>query len=71
MESLLDHYPVFEANQVLMSRHLNDAFDYLEQQERQTRSHLIGIGIACGLKIQLDGAAIALSRAAASLPRAI
>jgi hypothetical protein len=62
MESLLDHYPVFEANQVLMSRHLNDAFDYLEQQERQTRSHLIGIGIACGLKIQLAGSAIALSK---------
>lgn len=62
MESLLDHYPVFEANQVLMSRHLNDAFDYLEQQERQTRSHLIGIGIACGLKIQLNGTAIALSK---------
>jgi len=62
MESLLDHYPVFEANQVLMSRHLNDAFDYLEQQERQTRSHLIGIGIACGLKIQLAGSAVALSK---------
>ncbi|WEN13758.1 hypothetical protein PY254_10930 [Rhodanobacter sp. AS-Z3] len=62
MESLLDHYPLFEANQVLMSRHLNDAFEYLEQQQRQTRSHLIGIGIACGLKIQLDGAAITLSK---------
>jgi hypothetical protein len=62
MESLHDHYPLFEANQVLMSRHLNDAFDYLEQQERQTRSHLIGIGIVCGLKIQLDGSAIALSK---------
>jgi hypothetical protein len=62
MESLLDHYPLFEANQVLMSRHLNDAFGYLEQQQRQTRSHLIGIGIACGLKIQLNGTAIALSK---------
>lgn len=62
MESLLDHYPVFEANQVLMSRHLNDAFDYLEQQERQTRSHLIGIGIACGLEIQLTSPAIVLSK---------
>ncbi|MGO4700577.1 hypothetical protein [Dyella sp. 2RAB6] len=62
MESLLDHYPVFEANQVLMSRHLNDAFDYLDQQQRQTRSHLIGIGIACGLTIQLSGSAIALAK---------
>jgi hypothetical protein len=61
MEILLDHFPVFEANQVLMSGHLNDAFAYLDQQERQTRSHLIGIGIACGLRIELSGPAIALS----------
>lgn len=62
MESLLDHFPVFEANQVLMSSHLNDAFDYLDQQERQTRSRLIGIGIVCGLEIRLAGNAIALGK---------
>jgi hypothetical protein len=62
MESLLDHFPVFEANQVLTSGHLNDAFDYLDQQERQTRSHLIGIGIVCGLEIGLAGATISLSK---------
>jgi hypothetical protein len=62
MESLLDHYPVFEANQVLMSRHLNDAFDYLDQQERQTRSHLIGIGIVCGLQVKRAGNTVALSK---------
>ena len=62
MESLLDHYPVFEANQVLMSSHLNDAFDYLDQQERQTRSRLIGIGIVCGLEVRLAGSAIALGK---------
>src|SRR5215831_11608027 len=62
MESLLDHYPVFEANQVLTSLHLNEVFDYLDQQERQTRSHLIGIGIICGLEIKLSGGVIALSK---------
>jgi hypothetical protein len=62
MELLLDHYPVFEANQVLTSGHLNDSFDYVEQQERLTRSHLIGIGIVCGLEITLSGSAIALSK---------
>jgi hypothetical protein len=50
----LDHFPIFEANQVLMSRHLNDVFDYLDQQTRLSRSHLIGIGIVCGLEITLD-----------------
>ncbi len=62
MEILLDHFPVFEANQVLTSGHLNDVFDYLDQQERQTRSHLIGIGIVCGLEIKLTGSTIALSK---------
>src|SRR5712691_3019610 len=54
MGFMLDHFPVFEANQVLTSAHLNDVFNYLDQQERLTRSNLIGIGIACGLEIKLD-----------------
>ena len=62
MESLLDHFPVFAANQVLTSGHLNDVFNYLDQQERLARSHLIGIGIVCGLEIKLSGSAIMLSK---------
>jgi hypothetical protein len=65
MELLIDHFPVFAVNQVLTSGHLNDVFDYLDQQSRQTRSHLIGIGIVCGLDINLDtsgSAAILLSK---------
>jgi hypothetical protein len=65
MELLLDHFPIFVANQVLTSGHLNDVFDYLDQQSRQTRTHLIGIGIVCGLDIKLDtstGMAILLSK---------
>lgn len=62
MESLFDHYPVYEANQVLTSGHLNDAFEYLEQQERLTRSHLVGIGIVCGLEVTLAGSTITLSK---------
>src|SRR5262245_6074006 len=64
MGFMQDHFPVFEANQVLTSAHLNDVFNYLDEQERLTRSNLIGIGIACGLEIRLDSAssAIHLSR---------
>src|SRR4051812_39050307 len=63
MDLPLDHFPVFVANQVLTSQHLNDAFDYLDQQTRQTRSLLIGIGIVCGLEIKLGPQpAILLSR---------
>lgn len=62
MTVMYDHFPVFEANQVLTSGHLNDVFDYLDQQERETRSYLIGIGIACGLEIALNGSTISLSK---------
>ena len=62
MTILYDHFPVFEANQVLTSGHLNDVFDYLDQQERETRSYLIGIGIVCGLEIALSGSTITVSK---------
>ena len=44
-------YPVFENGQVLTSSQLNDLGEYLEQQDRATRSRLIGIGIACGFDV--------------------
>jgi hypothetical protein len=47
-------YPVFEANQVLTNAHLNDLFEYLDEQTRLTRSNLIGIGIACGLEVTFE-----------------
>ncbi|MEM7574079.1 MAG: carboxypeptidase-like regulatory domain-containing protein [Bacteroidota bacterium] len=43
-------YPQFAPNQVLSNRHLNDLFEYLDEQGRLTRTHLIGIGIVCGLE---------------------
>jgi hypothetical protein len=54
MQALQDTYPVFEANQVLTNAHLNQVFDYLDEQERLTRANLIGIGIVCGLEIRLE-----------------
>ncbi|MEM9324162.1 MAG: carboxypeptidase-like regulatory domain-containing protein [Bacteroidota bacterium] len=59
MSSIIDikarkNYPVFESNQVLTSGQLNQMFDYLDQQNRQTRSRLIGIGIVCGLEVSYD-----------------
>ncbi len=53
MEPIQNTYPVFEANQVLTSGHLNELFDYLDEQNRLTRANLIGIGIVCGLDIKL------------------
>ncbi|MES2730974.1 MAG: hypothetical protein V4714_04470 [Bacteroidota bacterium] len=54
MQPTQDKYPVFEANQVLTNAHLNQVFNYLDEQERLTRANLIGIGIVCGLEIRLD-----------------
>ncbi len=55
-------YPVFEANQVLTNAHLNEVFNYLEEQGRLTRANLIGIGIVCGLEISLNAAGVRLTR---------
>ncbi|GAB3899948.1 hypothetical protein GCM10028803_21970 [Larkinella knui] len=54
MESTLQ-YPVFEADQVLTNRHLNELFTYLDDQSRFTRTHLVGIGIVCGLNLTYNG----------------
>lgn len=51
MSQLINNYPIFEGSQVLTSDQLNQLGAYLDQQNRLTRSKLIGMGIACGLKI--------------------
>lgn len=45
-------FPEFVPDQLLTSDDLNEMFDYLDEQERLTRSNLIGIGIVCGLQIK-------------------
>lgn len=49
--SIANTFPVFEADQVLTNQHLNDLFNYLDQQDRLTRCKLLGSGIVCGLEI--------------------
>ncbi|MCB0502662.1 MAG: hypothetical protein KDD32_08255 [Bacteroidetes bacterium] len=47
-----DRYPKFVADQVLTEKSLNQMFGYLEEQQRLTRTTLIGIGIMCGMKVR-------------------
>ncbi|HEY6083694.1 MAG TPA: hypothetical protein VIU45_09570, partial [Chitinophagaceae bacterium] len=54
------NYPVFEADQVLTKDDLNKLFDYLDSQQRLTRTRLIGMGIVCGLELRYDAANIAI-----------
>ena len=58
----INNYPVFEGSQVLTSEQLNDLFSYLDQQNRFTRSKLIGIGIVCGLHISTTSDSVVLSK---------
>lgn len=50
-------YPDFVPNQILTSTQLNDLRRYLDQQDRATRSELIGMGIVCGLTWDVEGTA--------------
>lgn len=56
-----DRYPQFVADQVLTEKSLNQMFGYLEEQQRLTRSTLIGIGILCGLNVRVNDAGTALT----------
>lgn len=56
MKADQNKYPVFEANQVLTNAHLNQVFNYLDEQDRLTRANLIGIGIVCGLDVTYNSA---------------
>ncbi len=55
-------YIVFEPDQVLTNDHLNETFNYLDQQNRWTRNKLIGIGIVCGLDIVLNPGVIEITK---------
>lgn len=55
-------YIVFESDQVLTNDHLNETFDYLDQQNRWTRNKLIGIGIVCGLSIKQHPGTIEITK---------
>lgn len=44
-------YPVFEADQVLSQKELNQLVSHLEEQDRIIRKNLTGIGIVCGLEL--------------------
>ncbi|MDX1672417.1 MAG: hypothetical protein R3211_08740, partial [Balneolaceae bacterium] len=45
-------FTIFEEDQVLTAQHLNELRTYLDHQDRLTRTHLIGIGILCGLEVK-------------------
>jgi hypothetical protein len=61
MSDIINTYPVFESNQVLTSKQLNNLVNYLDQQNRLTRARLIGMGVVCGLEVSYDAAGTKLT----------
>ncbi|NOQ72217.1 MAG: hypothetical protein GQ574_09465 [Crocinitomix sp.] len=60
-DELNNSYPVFEANQLLTSTHLNQLRTYLDVQDRLSRVKLVGMGIVCGLEVSYDSNVISIS----------
>lgn len=54
-------FPEFVADQILTAQNLSDLFNYLDEQERLTRTNLIGIGIVCGLEVFVSSTGNALT----------
>jgi hypothetical protein len=55
-------YSVFEKDQVLTEAQLNSVSEYLDDQDRLSRINLIGVGIACGLRVSLGSSSVNLSK---------
>jgi hypothetical protein len=56
-----NEFPKFVPDQLLMSDHLNQVFNYLDEQERVTRTCLIGVGIVCGLEVKTNANGTAIT----------
>lgn len=54
-------HTVFEENQVLTAEQLNEVVGYLDRQQRLTRARLHGVGIVCGLQLEMNAAEVSLS----------
>ncbi|RKH69412.1 hypothetical protein [Corallococcus aberystwythensis] len=51
---MVKSYPRFSPNQVLTDAHLNEVVEYLDREDRVSRTRLLGVGIVCGLEPRSD-----------------
>ncbi len=61
LDSLADHYAVFEPDQVLTHGQLNSVSDYLGDQVRLSRVVLDGVGLMAGLHVSTGPAGVRVS----------
>ena len=62
LETLADHYTVFEPDQVLTHGQLNSVSDFWGDQVRLSRVALSGVGLVTGLHVSRDGAGVRVAR---------
>lgn len=53
--------PFFQPDAVLTHTQLNDWFNFVMAQEQATRTRLLGVGIATGLRVTLSGSTVSIS----------
>lgn len=62
LDQITLEYNSFVDNQVLTAKQLNDIVDFFEDQQRLTRTCLVGVGLVCGLSIKGDANGITVSK---------
>jgi hypothetical protein len=62
LEEISTGHAVFERDQVLTHDQLNSLAAYADDQGRLTRTHLLGVGVVCGLRVSLDGGGVTATR---------
>jgi hypothetical protein len=65
LEELNYEYELFRENQLLTHEQLNRFIRYFEDQDRLTRTCLIGVGLVCGLSARLKNNVITVSQGCA------
>ncbi|HBB35672.1 MAG TPA: hypothetical protein DDZ80_10155 [Cyanobacteria bacterium UBA8803] len=62
LEHISSGYSIFEKDQVLTHEQLNSITAYLDDQTRLTRVKLLGVGIACGLRVSLQDNSVKITQ---------
>lgn len=62
LDEITTGFNVFESDQVLTAPQLNSIGNYFDDQDRLTRTQLLGVGIVCGLKTSVTGRQVSLSK---------
>lgn len=62
LEQITTDFTVFEKNQVLTESQLNSVTDYLNDQARLMRIHLLGVGVVAGLRVSISSNVITATK---------